>query len=226
MSPADRRAALALLGLLLVGAAVRVLVRDGAAGAVAYHWAAERRPTRDSVAARAARAARPLARGETIDVNAATAEELTRLPRIGPQLALRIVAHREANGAFASLAALGSVPGIGPATLEGLRPYVSFGSVLANARPSRAGDWTAAQQREPWWRAGAGPRSLAPAVIRLNTATEDELATLPGIGPERARAIVEDRARHGPYRALDELTRVPGIGAATVRRLTGRVRVP
>ena len=43
--------------------------------------------------------------------------------------------------------------------------------------------------------------------------------TLPGIGQERARAIVLSRVRLGPFRSVNDLARVDGIGAATVDRL-------
>lgn len=56
-----------------------------------------------------------------VDPNTATEAELTSLPRIGPSLAARIVAHRP----FASVDELVRVPGIGPATLERLRPHVA-----------------------------------------------------------------------------------------------------
>lgn len=62
--------------------------------------------------------------GGVVDVNAATARELAALPGIGPALAGRIVAWRSAHGRFGSVDALGEVPGIGPATVERLRPRV------------------------------------------------------------------------------------------------------
>ena len=52
--------------------------------------------------------------------------------------------------------------------------------------------------------------------IDLNNADEYDLGRLPGIGPVRAKAIVEDRAKNGPFRTVEELDRVSGIGAATV----------
>ena len=64
------------------------------------------------------------------------------------------------------------------------------------------------------------------AVVSLNTATEAELEQLPGIGPGLAHAILADRAAHGPFRSAADLARVKGIGAATVRRLEGRIVVP
>src|SRR5689334_10789629 len=57
-----------------------------------------------------------------LDLNRATAEELDRLPGIGPVLARRIVEHRERHGAFRSADELLGVPGIGVRSLERLRP--------------------------------------------------------------------------------------------------------
>ncbi len=130
----DRRAALLLAALALAGAGTRlVLVRPGAPpGEVRFDASpAPRAPLRD-VAERAERLSRPLQPGERIDVDMADATELTRLPRVGPVLAQRIVAWRGVHGPFGgyggerALARLDSVPGIGPKLLETLRPHVHF----------------------------------------------------------------------------------------------------
>ncbi|MCB9591541.1 MAG: helix-hairpin-helix domain-containing protein [Sandaracinaceae bacterium] len=62
---------------------------------------------------------------EPIDVNAAGAEDLQLLPRIGPRLAERIIAERDRGGRFDSVDALTRVRGIGPRTVERLRPLVT-----------------------------------------------------------------------------------------------------
>jgi competence ComEA-like helix-hairpin-helix protein len=201
----DRKAALILLGLAAAGILIRAVVGGPTSpGAVAYRQVATTRPGRDSVAERAARMARPLARGETVDVDVAPASELARLPRIGPALAARIVAEREEHGAFGSLAALDRVSGVGPAVLEAVRRHVAFSGLPAPASET----------------------SQVPGIVTLNTASAQQLARLPAIGPMKARAIVEDRRRRGPFRRLEELTRVRGIGQATVERLRGSLRVP
>ena len=81
----------------------------------------------------AARLARPLLSGERIDLDRADVTEITRLPRVGPALAQRIVAWREQHGSFGTLARLDSVPGVGPHLLEALRPYVMFSGVIPPA---------------------------------------------------------------------------------------------
>ena len=63
--------------------------------------------------------------GGQIDVNTATAAQLTELPGIGPSLAAAIVAFRSEHGPFATLDALEQVPGIGPSKLSQLRPHAT-----------------------------------------------------------------------------------------------------
>jgi competence protein ComEA len=62
--------------------------------------------------------------------------------------------------------------------------------------------------------------------VDLNTADVATLSRdLLGIGETRARAIVEHRRRHGPFRSVDELALVRGIGPKTVDRNRARMRV-
>ncbi|MDQ0990865.1 competence protein ComEA [Streptomyces sp. V3I7] len=56
--------------------------------------------------------------------------------------------------------------------------------------------------------AGAGPATP----VSLNTATADQLDTLPGVGPVLAQHIIDYRTQHGGYRSVDELRQVNGIG--------------
>lgn len=63
------------------------------------------------------------------------------------------------------------------------------------------------------------------ALINLNTATEVELETLPGIGPVLAAAIVEWRTQNGGFTSIDQLQDVSGIGPTTFADLAPLVRV-
>ncbi len=67
--------------------------------------------------------AKPLPAKEGININNATAEELTGLPGIGPAIAGRIVEYRQQKGKFSSVEDLANIKGIGPKKLEKLRPY-------------------------------------------------------------------------------------------------------
>ncbi len=55
--------------------------------------------------------------------------------------------------------------------------------------------------------------------VSLNRADFSELVTLPGIGPQRARRILEYRRHHGPFRRWEDLLAVPGIGPKTLERI-------
>jgi competence protein ComEA len=68
--------------------------------------------------------AEPLLVETKIDINRADWPELALMPEIGEQLARRIVADREEHGPFRDLADLQRVRGIGPRTLERMRPYL------------------------------------------------------------------------------------------------------
>ncbi|HEU4698307.1 MAG TPA: helix-hairpin-helix domain-containing protein [Gemmatimonadales bacterium] len=209
MERAERRALVLLLGLAVAGQGVRLL--GGRAGAPPGELTllSERRdgvPTahRDSAAA----ADRPLAEGETIDVDRASARALARLPRVGPALARTIVADREARGPFGSLEGLDRVPGVGPGLLRQLGPHVRFGGTeAAPAVPPPSGTTLATTP--------PGPE----APIDLNAASADELDGVPGLGPARARNLVAWRAAHGPFGSVEALAAVPGIGPKLAARI-------
>jgi len=132
----DRRAALLLSLLALSGAGVRYALapREAAPGDVALAPVDTPPATNLQASARAAaRLARPLAPGDRVDLDRADVTEITRLPRIGPGLAQRIVTWRAAHGPFGSLGRLDSVPGIGPGLLEALRPFVTFSGAIPPA---------------------------------------------------------------------------------------------
>lgn len=71
---------------------------------------------------------------------------------------------------------------------------------------------------------GPGASPGLPAKVDLNTATAEQLDALPGIGPATATKIVSDRTANGPFRTVDDLMRVPGIGPAKFDALKDLVR--
>jgi competence protein ComEA len=157
------------------------------------------------------RAGTPLAPGERLDPNAADAVELDRLPGVGPALAERMIASREAEGAFREPTDLLRVPGIGPATLTRIQPLLEFSSspgppARASPRPS--------PQTSP-----RAPQNSIPSPVDLNRATAEELEALPGIGPALAERIVRHRNDRGPFARVEDLADVPGIGAAILEAL-------
>ncbi len=142
-----------------------------------------------------------------VNVNTASSSQLESLPGIGPSKAAAIMQYRTDHGPFESLSQLDAVPGIGPATLENISPMVVFSA-------------------ESTVSASASKKSSSPSVasanqvININTASQTDLTTLPGVGPSKAAAIIEYRQANGAFSACAELQRVRGIGDATVKNIS------
>jgi competence ComEA-like helix-hairpin-helix protein len=200
MSP-EYRSVLLLVGLAVVGQAARCALLDpgeapGAITVLGDTDAASPLAHRDS----ARLSGQPLKDGELVDLDRAAAPEIARLPGIGPDLARRIVDDRKVHGDFGGLAALDAIPGVGPGLLRRLEGHVRFSGVPRPVGPSQ-------------------PSPTQAAKIGLNSATANDLAALPGIGPGRAAAIVAYRESHGPFASIEALSAVSGIGPATVDKL-------
>lgn len=72
----------------------------------------------------------------------------------------------------------------------------------------------------------AGFMSLpAWGAVDLNTATQSELESVKGLGPAKAKAILEYREKHGAFKSLDDLTQVKGFGKASVAKLKDELTV-
>ncbi len=67
--------------------------------------------------------------------------------------------------------------------------------------------------------------TLAMAAVDINSANESQLETLPGIGPGKAKAIVAERQTNGPFKSMDDLGRVKGIGDKTIAQLREQASV-
>ena len=179
---------------------------------------------------RAEALARPLQPGERVDMDKADAAELDRLPRVGRELARRIVEEREARGPFGRLDGLRRVPGFGPAMLRALERTATFTGVARVGADAPAGGSGARGVRDTPAGTGAGRRAPAAACgsgpVALNAASAAELDCLPGVGPALAERILADRRSRGPYGRVEDLDRVPGIGKRLVERLRPALRVP
>ncbi len=62
-------------------------------------------------------------------------------------------------------------------------------------------------------------------LVNINTATIDQLETLPGIGPVTAQSIVTYRQQHGPFQHIEDIMNVPGIGPATFDQISNLITV-
>ena len=60
---------------------------------------------------------------------------------------------------------------------------------------------------------------MAFAAVNINTATQAELESLKGVGPVRAKAIISYREKNGPFKTLEDVDNVPGIGKGTISKM-------
>ena len=67
--------------------------------------------------------------------------------------------------------------------------------------------------------------NLAFAAVNINTATQEELVSVKGIGPGKAKAIIDYRTKNGPFKSLDDLKGVKGFGEKTLAKLKGDLTV-
>lgn len=66
---------------------------------------------------------------------------------------------------------------------------------------------------------------VALAVVNINTATKEELTTIKGLGDKRAQDIIDYRKKHGDFKSVDDLQKVPGIGSSLLKQIRSDVAV-
>ncbi|MEY8436510.1 ComEA family DNA-binding protein [Atopobiaceae bacterium 24-176] len=83
----------------------------------------------------------------------------------------------------------------------------------------------AAVAASPEGAAVPGDAPVAEATVNLNTATAEELCSLPGVGEATAAAILEDRSANGPFTSIEDVMRVSGIGEKKFAKMKDQLRV-
>jgi competence protein ComEA len=98
-------------------------------------------------------------------------------------------------------------------------------SVFAIAHAGAAGAAQAPSENRAPVKSVKSVNGEAPASVNINTASVKELDALPGIGTKTAALIVEYRQKNGPFKKIEELMNVPGIGEKNFLKLKPQLTV-
>lgn len=69
------------------------------------------------------------------------------------------------------------------------------------------------------------PKPSSTSIVSINSATMEQLDTLPGVGPAIAKRIIEFRKAHNGFRSVEDLLEVKGIGPKTLEKMRSRIRL-
>ncbi len=154
----------------------------------------------------------------TVDLNTAPAEALVAAGLTEKQ-AEAVLAYRTLIGPFKAPEELGQVKGIGKRTLEKLADKVGVGDGVTVVKAETS------LTEADILRAGAaetlGPRGK----VNINTASPEELASLPKFREGMARRVIEYREEHGAFKSIEEIRGVKGLGAKTFEAIAPYLEV-
>jgi len=150
------------------------------------------------------------AKGEKIDINSASADELMSLNGVGEATAKKIIAGRP----YSSVDDLAKA-GVSKSTISKIRPQVTVGAASAT---TQAPPVKSAAAQKPEKKAKEEAKTSGP--VDLNQASEKELEELSGVGPATAKKIIAGR----PYSSVDDLAKA-GVSKSTISKIRPQVTV-
>jgi len=106
-----------------------------------------------------------------------------------------------------------------PAASPADAPFAASREEAADAAAPETAEASAGSSADSGDGPSPGEESASGGLLDLNRASAADLEQLPGIGPAKAKAIVEHRERYGPFRSVDDLLNVKGIGPKLLERV-------
>jgi competence protein ComEA len=175
-----------------------------------------------------------------VDVNNADVTTLQTLPGVGPAIAQKIVDNRP----YKSYADLEKVSGLSKAKVDAMKGQVTFGATTAAKSGAKSSKTVTSTTTSPSSKSVTTTTSkptasekstvtrtestsskplTATGKVNINTASQEELDVLPGIGPTRAKAIIDYRAEHGNFKSIDEIKNVKGIKEGEFSKIQDKI---
>jgi len=175
---------------------------------------------------------------EKVDINIASLEELITLSRIGTVTAKRIIEYRQIHGKFKSIEEITRVKGIGPKTFKKIKETITVGNIPSGSITVRESGRDTNYRERPVSLHKRTESVIVDSItvdgsktltekrkININTASVEELETLPQIGPATANKIINYRETHGNFQSIEEIIKVKGIGVKTFEKIKDRIIV-
>ena len=153
-------------------------------------------------------------RPEKFDLNRASRADLLQIPGIGSERIDGILAYRQLHGRFSNTDELRRVEGIGPVTAQRLQNHFYVREIVPEDEPLRL------QRKE----VATSSLKRSERLVDLNRALQADIEKLPGIGRTLAERIVSEREAR-PFKKVDDLRRVPGIGVKRLEQLRPLVEI-
>ena len=163
-----------------------------------------------SVSRKPSKASKKLMPGQHININTADEKTLESLPGIGKATAKAIIKGRP----YKSIDDLNRVKGMSNKKIQALKGKVSVGKAAASTSTSAK----KSVSRKP---SKASKKLMPGQYININSASKNDLQSLPGIGPSKAQAIIDGR----PYKQAEDIMKIKGIKQKTFDKLKDYITV-